>query len=108
MTPQMRLGGHMVSGHVDGISKVVAVRPDGVSQCYVFDLPEVLARYVARKGSICINGVSLTVNDVSKNRFSVNLVPHTLQQTTLKDLQPGSEVNIEVDIIARYLETSAM
>ncbi|MCB1756523.1 MAG: riboflavin synthase [Gammaproteobacteria bacterium] len=104
LTPQSRLGGHMVSGHVDGVGRVVSIGQDGASQRFAFEVDQSLAHYIARKGSICINGVSLTVNDVDGVRFSVNLVPHTLQETTLKDLRVGSDVNIEVDIIARYLE----
>lgn len=104
LTPHSRLGGHMVSGHVDGIGRVMSIRADGVSKRYEFEMGDALSRYVARKGSICINGVSLTVNEVSDNRFTVNLVPHTLQETTLKSLREGSEVNLEVDLIARYLE----
>ncbi len=104
LTPHSRLGGHMVSGHVDGIGQIMSIRADGVSKRYEFELEQSLARYVARKGSISINGVSLTVNEVGANRFTVNLVPHTLQETTLKSLVVGSEVNLEVDLIARYLE----
>lgn len=104
LTPHSRLGGHMVSGHVDGIGRIMSIRADGVSKRYEFEMDDSLSRYIARKGSICINGVSLTVNEVSDNRFSVNLVPHTLQETTLKSLREGSEVNLEVDLIARYLE----
>lgn len=104
LTPHSRLGGHMVSGHVDGVGQVLSIRPDGVSLRYEFELDTSLAHYVARKGSVCINGVSLTVNEVSSNRFTVNLVPHTLQETTLNDLVEGSKVNIEVDLISRYLE----
>lgn len=104
LTPHSRLGGHMVSGHVDGIGQIMSIRADGVSKRVEFELDQSLARYVARKGSICINGVSLTVNEVDGNRFTVNLVPHTLQETTLKILREGHEVNLEVDLIARYLE----
>lgn len=104
LTPHSRLGGHMVSGHVDGIGRIMSIRADGVSKRYEFEMDDSLSRYIARKGSICINGVSLTVNEVSDNRFSVNLVPHTLQETTLKSLREGSDVNLEVDLIARYLE----
>jgi riboflavin synthase len=98
------LGGHMVSGHVDGIGKLVERHADGRSERFEFEAPAQLARYIARKGSICIDGVSLTVNDVSDARFGVNLVPHTLGVTTLQGLQPGSRVNLEVDLVARYLE----
>jgi len=99
-----RLGGHMVSGHVDGMGRLLSRREDGRAERFVFELPLSLARYVAKKGSICIDGVSLTVNDVEGARFSVCLIPHTLEITTLGLLQPDDEVNIEVDLIARYLE----
>ncbi len=104
LTPQTRMGGHMVSGHVDGIGTVHDITPDGVSRRYQFEVDQSIAHYIARKGSVCINGVSLTVNSVDGNFFSVNLVPHTLKETTLNFLKTGSIVNIEVDIIARYLE----
>lgn len=99
-----RLGGHMVSGHVDGIGRLVKRFPDARAERFEFELPQSLSRYVAKKGSVCIDGVSLTVNEVDVNRFSVCLIPHTLEITTLGRLQPGDEVNIEVDLIARYLE----
>jgi riboflavin synthase len=99
-----RLGGHLVSGHVDGVGQVSSITADGRSWRYVFGLPEILSRYVSAKGSITINGVSLTVNGVGKDHFEVNLVPHTLQETNLEDLAVGSQVNLEVDVIARYLE----
>ncbi len=99
-----RLGGHLVSGHVDGVGQVISITADGRSWRYVFALPEALARYVSAKGSITINGVSLTVNGVTQDQFDVNLVPHTLKETTLGDLVVGSSVNLEVDVIARYLE----
>jgi riboflavin synthase len=98
------LGGHYVSGHVDGVATVVASASDARSLRMDFEVPAALARYIARKGSVCIDGVSLTVNDVARNRFGVNLIPHTLQVTTLGDSQAGTQVNVEVDIIARYLE----
>ncbi len=104
LMPQSRLGGHLVSGHIDGVGEVMSIRPDGESQRFEFKIEKSLAHYVARKGSVCINGVSLTVNEVYDSRFKVNLVPHTLRETTLGDLAVGSTVNIEVDIIARYLE----
>ena len=98
------LGGHYVTGHVDGVGHVVSRRDDARSVRVEFEVPEALARYVARKGSVCVDGVSLTVNGVDGRRFDVNLVPHTLEVTTLGDLAPGRPVNLEVDIIARYLE----
>ena len=98
------LGGHYVTGHVDGIGRLVARHDDARSVRMEFQVPAGLAKYVARKGSICIDGVSLTVNGAQGERFDVNLVPHTLQVTTLGRLQPGDRVNLEVDIIARYVE----
>ena len=95
-----RLGGHLVTGHVDGVGEVAA-RKDGV---VAFRLPRALARYVARKGSICVDGVSLTVNRVRGQVFEVNLIPHTLAVTTLGRLEPGARVNLEVDLVARYVE----
>ena len=104
LLPTTRLGGHLVSGHVDGIATVTASREEGRSRRIEFTLPAALSRYIAAKGSVCIDGVSLTVNDVSGNTFSVNIIPHTQQQTIINHYQPGSHANIEVDIIARYLE----
>jgi riboflavin synthase len=98
------LGGHYVTGHVDGVGEVVSRHEDARSVRMEFRVPAELARYVARKGSICIDGVSLTVNGAHGDRFDVNLVPHTLEVTTLGLLQAGSRVNLEVDIIARYVE----
>ena len=99
-----RLGGHLVTGHVDGIARLVKREPDGRAQRFDFELPDGLDRYVARKGSVCIDGVSLTVNSVDGKIFSVCLIPHTLEATTLGGLESGDPVNIEVDLIARYLE----
>ncbi|HEY4645530.1 MAG TPA: riboflavin synthase [Steroidobacteraceae bacterium] len=98
------LGGHLVSGHVDGVGTLTARREDGRSWRLQFEVPRELARYVAPKGSICIDGVSLTVNDVDGARFDVNVIPHTLAVTTLGVLQPGGRVNVEVDVFARYLQ----
>lgn len=98
------LGGHYVTGHVDGVGEMVSRHDDARSVRMEFRVPPELARYVARKGSICIDGVSLTVNGARGDRFDVNLVPHTLEVTTLGGLQSGSRVNLEVDIIARYVE----
>ena len=99
-----RLGGHMVSGHVDGKGRLLSRRKDARAERFEFEVPAGLARYVAKKGSICIDGVSLTVNEVDGARFAVCLIPHTLEVTTLGNLQAGDEVNLEVDLIARYLE----
>lgn len=98
------LGGHLVSGHVDGIGEVSAIAPDARSTRMTFRLPAALLRYVARKGSLCVDGVSLTVNDVAASGASVNLVPHTVQGTIMADYAIGTAVNIEVDLVARYLE----
>jgi riboflavin synthase len=100
-----RLGGHLVSGHVDGVGEVTRVQSVGGSRLLEVRAPEALVRYIAPKGSIAINGVSLTVNRVSGERFEVNLIPHTLAVTNLQGLQPGGRVNLEIDLIARYLET---
>lgn len=104
LTPAKALGGHIVSGHVDGIGTLVEKAEDARSWRLVFECPGDLKRYVARKGSICIDGVSLTVNEVSASRFGVNIVPHTARHTTLGTLVVGDTVNLEVDVIARYLE----
>ena len=98
------LGGHYVTGHVDGVGRVVAVSEDGRSRRLLCEVPAALARYVATKGSITVDGVSLTVNEVDGRRFGVNLIPHTLAATTLGTLAAGASVNLEIDIIARYLE----
>lgn len=98
------LGGHLVSGHVDGTGRLLSLREDGRSWRMRFEMPDALSRYVVQKGSITVDGVSLTVNEVETSAFAVNMVPHTLQHTTLGLLQPGDPVNLEVDLIARYLE----
>ncbi len=99
-----RLGGHLVTGHVDGIGTVQKFEPLGESHELVIRAPAALAGYIARKGSITIDGVSLTVNRVDGRDFSINLIPHTVQVTTLKRLAAGSSVNLEIDLIARYME----
>jgi riboflavin synthase len=98
------LGGHLVSGHVDGRAEVLGRIADGRSERFEFQVAEQLSRYIAAKGSVCINGVSLTVNSTGQQKFAVNLVPHTLENTTLGQLQCGDWVNIEVDMLARYVE----
>ncbi len=98
------LGGHFVSGHVDGIGRVRGISADARSQRWVFEVPEELRRYIASKGSIAINGVSLTVNELYPDGFGVNLIPHTLAHTTFGSLVEGAPVNLEVDLIARYVE----
>ena len=99
-----RLGGHMVTGHVDGVGEIVSIEPAGPSRVLVFRVPPALARYVARKGSVTVDGVSLTVNTVGRDTFAVNLIPHTLAMTGFGGLAAGARVNIEVDLIARYVE----
>ncbi|MGD0958368.1 MAG: riboflavin synthase [Methylomonas sp.] len=104
LTPTARLGGHIVSGHVDGIGKVIEKQADARSVRFKFKAPDTLAKYIAEKGSICINGISLTVNRVEGAYFSVNIIPHTLLETTLGKTEIGDAVNLEVDILARYIE----
>ncbi len=99
-----RLGGHLVTGHVDGVGTVLRFEPVGESFLLSIQAPDELARYIARKGSIAVNGVSLTVNRVHGAQFAINLIPHTLAMTTLKQLGAGSRVNLEIDLIARYVE----
>ncbi len=104
LTPMTRLGGHLVSGHVDGIGTITERFSDGRSESFVIQAPAELAKYIAVKGSICVNGISLTVNNVDGASFSLNIVPHTLQETNMDAYQKGTHVNLEVDVIARYLE----
>jgi riboflavin synthase len=99
-----RLGGHLVSGHVDGLAELVSRTEDARSERFLFKTSRGLARYIAPKGSACLDGVSLTVNDVDDNRFSICIIPHTLSVTTLGSLSVGDKVNLEVDLIARYLD----
>ena len=106
---QDRLGGHLVSGHVDGVGLVTQFEDIGqISKdgCWLLAIraPHAISKYIAKKGSICVNGVSLTVNNIENDVFSMNIIPHTLQHTTLKDLNIGSQVNLEIDQIARYIE----
>ena len=104
LTPTTRIGGHIVSGHVDGVGKVVQRTADARSVRFVIEATANLAKYIAEKGSICVDGVSLTVNGVDGKRFDLNIVPHTLAETTMEEFQPGRKVNLEVDLLARYLE----
>jgi riboflavin synthase len=97
------LGGHMVTGHVDGVARILDARPDGDSRRFLFEAPEHLALYIAPKGSVALNGTSLTVNEVAGNRFGVNLIPHTLTVTTWGAKTAGQFVNLEVDLFARYV-----
>lgn len=107
LLPTTRLGGHLVAGHVDGLGKVADVVEDGRSQRWRFDAPRSVLRYVALKGSICVDGVSLTVNAVDDRGFEVNLVPHTVAQTAFRATPVGAAVNLEVDLLARYVERLA-
>lgn len=104
LTLSKPLGGHLVTGHVDGIGRVESRAEDGRSVRFRIRAPETLGRYLARKGSICVDGVSLTVNEVEGSTFGVNIVPHTLEATVFGGYRDGSRVNLEVDIVARYLE----
>lgn len=99
-----RLGGHLVSGHVDGVGTIASIEPDARSQRWSIDSPRPLLRYLAPKGSVCVDGVSLTVNTVTDGGFDVNLIPHTVAATTFRDQRVGQQVNLEVDLLARYLE----
>jgi len=99
-----RLGGHLVTGHVDGLARLVSRTGDARSERFVFETDHELSRFIAPKGSVCLDGVSLTVNIVEDNRFSICIIPHTLEVTTLGGLAVGHNVNLEVDLIARYLE----
>jgi riboflavin synthase len=98
------LGGHLVSGHVDAVGRLVDLAEDARSRRLQFELPQALMRFVAPKGSICIDGVSLTVNQVEARRFDVNIIPHTAAATTLGELSIGGAVNVEIDVIARYID----
>ncbi|MFN0217565.1 MAG: riboflavin synthase [Hyphomicrobium sp.] len=97
------LGGHIVSGHVDGVATIISITPDGASRRFLFEAPEHLARYIAPKGSVALDGTSLTVNEVSATRFGVNLIPHSLTASTWGLKTPGQTVNLEVDVFARYV-----
>jgi riboflavin synthase len=100
-----RLGGHLVSGHVDCVGTVTSARPDARSTRLSIELPAEFRRYLAKKGSVCVDGTSLTINEVSANGFEVNIIPHTLEATIAGDYKAGTRVNIEVDLVARYLES---
>lgn len=97
------LGGHMVAGHVDGVGEVLTIAPEGGSHRFRFRVPRPLHRFIASKGSVAVDGVSLTVNEVEDDAFGVNIIPHTWQATTLGRLRPGSPVNLEIDLLARYV-----
>jgi riboflavin synthase len=104
LLPTTRLGGHLVSGHVDGLGEVISIREESRSIQLIIRAPDELKHYIAMKGSICIDGTSLTVNKIKDSDFEINIVPHTQQQTIIKNYKPGTRVNLEVDLIARYLE----
>ena len=104
MQPVSRLGGHLVSGHVDGIATVESISPNARATEYWLSTNSDLMKYIPYKGSVCIDGISLTVNEVEQNRFKLTIVPHTAEQTTIAEFQVGTQVNLEVDQIARYLE----
>ncbi|MGD8559358.1 MAG: riboflavin synthase [Gammaproteobacteria bacterium] len=108
LTLATRLGGHLVSGHVDGVGEVIKRWSDARSDRFIMKAPDNLAKYIAEKGSICVDGISLTVNSVAGSEFELNIVPHTLQETTMGGYETGRRVNLEVDIIARYLERLLM
>lgn len=104
MLPTTRFGGHMVSGHVDSVSRVAAIYDNGRAKDIWVELPTELKKYVVKKGSITIDGISLTVNDVNESQFKLTIVPHTSSETTLDKINVGSQVNVEIDLIARYVE----
>lgn len=97
------LGGHMVTGHVDGLAKVVSATPEGASTRWRFRMPEAFGKFIAPKGSIALNGVSLTINDVEGCEFGVNIIPHTTENTTFSETAPGDDVHFEIDVVARYV-----
>ena len=103
LTPSSELGGHIVTGHVDGLAQIISRKPDGDSERFVIEVDTDLAKFIAPKGCVALNGVSLTVNDVEGTRFGVNLIPHTLEVTTWGTTSEGDQVNLEVDLLARYV-----
>ncbi len=104
LLPTTRLGGHLVSGHVDGLGEVLSIKEESRSIQIIIRAPAELKHYIAMKGSICVDGISLTVNKIDNTDFELNIVPHTQQQTVIKNYKTGTKVNLEVDLIARYLE----
>ncbi len=104
VTPSTRLGGHLVSGHVDGVGSITSLREDGRSTRVRVRVPVEITKYIAVKGSVCVDGISLTVNGVVGDEFHVNIIPHTMKKTTMHEFKEGRRVNIEVDVVARYLE----
>ena len=104
MTPEMRFGGHIVQGHVDGVGEVLEVRPEGGAELWEFAAPEAILRYAVQKGSICVDGISLTLVSVEKSSFIVSILPQTKEVTNLRNLRLGDRVNLEADVIAKYVE----
>ncbi len=104
LTLSDHLGGHLVSGHVDGVGKIKNIEKESNSTCFTIAAPKEIAKYIARKGSICIDGISLTVNQIDGDNFTVNIIPHTLENTAIINYQIDTVVNLEVDLIARYVE----
>lgn len=104
MQAHERFGGHIVSGHVDGVGCVVDIQPDARAQRWRFAMPQALAKYIAKKGSICVDGVSLTVNEAGEDFFEVALIPHTISHTAFAETRLGDAVNLEIDLVARYVE----
>ena len=104
LMPTSRLGGHLVSGHIDGVATIVAIEQNARATDYWLSAPHALLKYIPYKGSVCIDGISLTVNGIEEDRFKLTIVPHTAQQTTIVDFKVGSQVNLEVDQLARYME----
>jgi riboflavin synthase len=103
LLPSTRMGGHFVSGHVDGLAQLIDITSEARSQRWQFQAPQSLMRFIAVKGSVCLDGVSLTVNSVEQDRFSVNLIPHTIEKTNFAQRKIGDQLNLEIDLIARYL-----
>ena len=99
-----RLGGHLVTGHVDGVGTVISLEKENDSTCITIESPTEISKYIARKGSICIDGISLTVNSVDNHNFKVNIIPHTFENTAILDYKTGTKINLEIDLVARYIE----
>jgi riboflavin synthase len=104
MTPQTRFGGHIVQGHVDGVGEVREVRPEDRAELWEFEAPEAVLRYAVEKGSVCVDGISLTIVSVGETSFTVSILPQTKEATNLRNLVPGDRVNLEADVIAKYVE----
>jgi riboflavin synthase len=104
MTPNTRFGGHVVQGHVDGVGEVLGITPEGDAEIWAFTAPESVLRYAVEKGSVCVDGISLTIVSVGEDTFTVSILPHTREATNLKGLTPGDPVNLEADVMAKYVE----